>query len=118
MNRLTTLSILALALLLSAVTIFGERGLILLLSIDREISALSRKNASINAEMVELENKLYAVANDRNHLERLAREELGLSRPGEVIYTFPKDFSAADRAPAGKEAGILENMDHRLTHAR
>ena len=73
-------------LLLDAV--FGERGLFQtirsrqdLLRVEREISDLARENAELRGEVRRL-------LQDPATLELVARQDLGLARPGEVLVVL------------------------------
>ncbi|HEX6175237.1 MAG TPA: septum formation initiator family protein, partial [Candidatus Binatia bacterium] len=44
-----------------------------------------------------LRQRVSRIRNDDHYLEKLAREELNLVRPGEVIYRFPKYKPDQDR---------------------
>ena len=48
-----------------------------------EIRRLEAENARLRSEMVSVRKSSYAV-------ERIAREELGMSKRGEVVYLLPK----------------------------
>ncbi|HEX8171863.1 MAG TPA: septum formation initiator family protein [Thermoanaerobaculia bacterium] len=48
-----------------------------------EIARLEAENARLRAEIDSVRKSSYAV-------ERIAREDLGMSRPGETVYMLPK----------------------------
>jgi cell division protein FtsB len=50
------------------------------------------------ARIGELEDLIERVENDPLTLERLAREELGLVRPGDVVIVLPEEEAAAPPA--------------------
>ena len=47
------------------------------------ITKLEQENARLRAEIESVKKSSYAV-------ERIAREDLGMSKPGEVVYMLPK----------------------------
>jgi cell division protein FtsB len=52
-------------------------------SLNAEIRQLEKENARLRAEIDSVKKSTYAV-------ERIAREELGMSKRGEVIYLLPR----------------------------
>jgi cell division protein FtsB len=53
-----------------------------------EIDRLARRVEALETERVRLEREL-ALLHDPEHLERLARECLGMVRPGEIRFVVP-----------------------------
>ena len=86
---------------LSLVTIVGERGVIYLLRLRGEKNRLDAQNFNLQRENESLRQRLFRIRNDDDYLEQLAREELNMVRPGEVIYRFqsPPSNDAAHQAP-------------------
>lgn len=80
----------ALISLLILVTIVGERGALHLWRLRGEKSHLDEQNYRLQRENEALRQRIGRLRNDDGYLEKLAREELNLVRPGEVIYRFPK----------------------------
>ncbi len=71
-------------------TIFGGRGLIKIyqLKLDREkIQLANTRLSEENKKIIEQINK---VKNNKEEIEKIAREELGLVKKGEVVYQFEK----------------------------
>jgi cell division protein FtsB len=79
-----------LILLLMVVTVVGERGAIHLWRLRGEKSRIDEQNYRLQKENEALQQRVSRIRNDNHYLEKLAREELNLVRPGEVIYRFPK----------------------------
>jgi cell division protein FtsB len=79
-----------LILLLMVVTVVGERGAIHLWRLRGEKSRIDEQNYRLQKENEALRQRVSRIRNDNHYLEKLAREELNLVRPGEVIYRFPK----------------------------
>jgi len=90
--------------LLTLVTIVGERGALHLWRLHGEKSNLDEQNYRLQKENEALRLRISRLRNDDAYLEKLAREELNLVRPGEVIYRFPKAAtrrnSALNEAPS------------------
>ena len=86
-----------LILLLALVTIVGERGALHLWRLRGEKNQLDEQNYRLQKTNEELRQRIARIRNDNHYLEKLAREELNLVRPGEVVYRFPKADSGAGR---------------------
>ena len=80
----------SLILLLLLVTIVGERGALHLWRLRGEKSRLDEQNYWLQRDNETLRQKVSRIRNDNYYLEKLAREEFNMVRPGEVIYRFPK----------------------------
>ena len=77
----------ALALLLSALT--GDRGLLGLWELDREVAEAERKNFELVQKISRVREESRAIQNDDATLERAARRQAHLVRPGEILYRLP-----------------------------
>ena len=86
-----------LILLLAVVTVVGERGAIHLWRLRGEKSRIDEQNYRLQKENEVLRQRVSRIRNDNHYLEKLAREELNLVRPGEVIYRFPKSKPDQDQ---------------------
>lgn len=73
---------------LSLFTIFGDRGAIHLWRLQEEKKRLDERNFLLQKENETLRDRVQRLRHDDLYLEQVAREELGLVRPGEVIYRF------------------------------
>ena len=78
-----------LILLLAAYTIVGERGVFHLWRLRGEKARLDEQTFVLQKENESLRQKISRLRHDNSYLEEIAREELNLVRPGEVIYRFP-----------------------------
>jgi cell division protein FtsL len=52
-------------------------------TLQSEIRQLEQENARLEAEIENLQESSFAV-------ERIAREDLGMSKPGEIVYRYPE----------------------------
>ncbi|HEV8309741.1 MAG TPA: septum formation initiator family protein [Methylomirabilota bacterium] len=82
-------------LLLAAVV--GENGVLQLWRLRKEVEALHRDVQALEAENDRLSQAITELRDDPTVMERIAREELGLVRPGERVLRFPR--SAGPAAP-------------------
>ena len=72
--------------------IAGEKGLLALLQARREYSALERSLERARAENAELREMARRLREDPSAIEEQARRELGLIKPGEMLFIV-KDVS-------------------------
>ena len=91
----------SLILLLALVTIVGDRGALHLWRLRGEKSRIDEQNYRMQGNNEALRQRIARVRNDDHYLEKLAREELNMVRPGEIVYRFSK--SEARRAPSPVE---------------
>jgi len=80
--------LLCLALLVHEV--FGPNGLLAMRRQQRELETLQQKIQQLQQENEELERQIKALRSDPKAIERLAREQMHMARPGELIYTLPE----------------------------
>lgn len=83
---------------LSLFTALGERGLLHLWRLWGEQKKLDETNFLLQKENETLRERIYRLRHDDQYLEKVAREDLGLVRPGEIIYRFTSPESKRDRA--------------------
>jgi|SRR6266403_746682 len=79
----------SLIVMLSLVTVVGKHGALHLWQLRGEKDRLDEQNFRMQKENAILRDRVYRIRNDNAFLEKVAREELNLVRPGEVIYRFP-----------------------------
>ena len=70
---------------------FSERGLLQVLSLKSELRKIEELNKSVQLENDELDAHVHLLDSDMDYIEQLAREELGLSEPEEIVYFFEKE---------------------------
>ena len=91
--------------LLAVVAVVGERGVFHLLRLKGEKSKLDEQNYGLQKENQILRQRIHRLRTDNFYLEKLAREELNLVHPGEIIYRFPSSEPKKNRA--GPLSGAL-----------
>ena len=79
---------LGLALLLLQ-DVFGTHGLLAMRRAQKEAANVQREIDQINLENRRLQENVKALKTDPAAIERIAREEMGLARPGEYIFKIP-----------------------------
>jgi len=87
----------SLIVLLSLVTVVGERGALHLWRLRGEKSRLDEQNYRLQKENEALRQRISRIRNNDDYLEKVAREELNLVRPGDIVYRFQNQ--ASRRAP-------------------
>jgi cell division protein FtsB len=91
-------SIFLLALLALVVhDIFGQHGLLAMLRARNEVKQLQQEISALNEENRQLAEEAKQLRTDPKVIERIAREEMRLSRPGELVFSLPP--KAAEPAP-------------------
>jgi len=69
--------------------VFGKHGFLAMREEQREIRELREEVSRLNQENVQLEDQVKGLRSDPRLIEQIAREELGLARPGEIIIKVP-----------------------------
>jgi cell division protein FtsB len=77
----------ALSVWLAAATLFGESGLMVWMQRQRERDRVGEDTMRLARETHELETSIARVASG-DGLEVIARQQLGLVRPDEIVYRF------------------------------
>ena len=80
--------VLGVLLSLSLFTAFGDRGFIHLWRLWQEKKKLDHENFLLQDENEILRERARRLRWDDRYLEKVAREEFGLARPGEIVYRF------------------------------
>jgi cell division protein FtsB len=78
-------------------SLFGDRGMLQLVAQRERAEALQRQIEELRAENVALAADITALKSDPRAIERLAREELGLARPGETEFVIREDAASTAR---------------------
>ncbi len=83
--------------------IFGTGGLLQLWRLADERSELGQETYRLLAKNDELRQTILRLRRSDRALERLARQELGLVRDGEVVYRFRSRPAASSEASAAED---------------
>ena len=76
--------------------VFGPHGFIAMRRTQREIEEIRDQIGKINTENKSLNDQVNSLKTDPKAIERIAREEMGLARPGELIYKLPDSAKPGD----------------------
>jgi cell division protein FtsB len=87
-KKLFVAAAILLCLYLSATFILGEMGLVKYYRMKEQYTALTEGIAKLKQNNVRLRKDVYSLKNDAAYLERVARDKLGLARPGEIVYYY------------------------------
>jgi cell division protein FtsB len=82
------LLILILFLVLGLLTFFGDKGILHLLHLQKELSRIKDANKVTEAENRNLREEVRRLQNEKRYIEETARKELGMVKEGEIIYQF------------------------------
>jgi cell division protein FtsB len=69
--------------------IFGPHGFIAMRRTQKEIDEIREQIGKVKEENKSLTEEVNALKSDPKAVERIAREEMGLARPGEIIFKIP-----------------------------
>jgi cell division protein FtsB len=95
-------TILIFALFLVAIhDVFGSHGLLAMRRTQKQIEELRVEIGRLNKENSALNNQVQSLRTDPKAVERIAREEMGLARPGEMIFKLPA--AEAEKSDAAKK---------------
>jgi cell division protein FtsB len=85
-GRYLLLFVVFMALIIS----FGNRGLVDNYKMQEKLRALEKTNENISNANGELKQTIMLLRSDPATIERIARDELGMVKPGDIVYRFGK----------------------------
>jgi cell division protein FtsB len=85
--------------------IFGESGLADLNILKREKNAIEEKNEAITQENLTKYREIDRLKHDLKYVEKVARDELGMIREGEVIIK-PKDADGREGPVGSRQTAV------------
>jgi cell division protein FtsB len=90
-RRLVFLTVVTLCFIyLSISLVFGNMGLLKYVELNRTKKDLENRVVEINRQNEEIKTQITLLKNDPFYKEKLAREEFGLSKPGEYIFQYDR----------------------------
>jgi cell division protein FtsB len=87
--RVISFVLLALTLVSVPLLLLGKRGVPRYLGLRKELARVESENERLTREVRELRLETELLRTDPRAIERLARDELGMVRDGEVVFQFP-----------------------------
>lgn len=82
--------LLLVAIIAVPLLVLDERGLPRYRALHEEAAQLERQNEALRMEVRSLGREVEALRTDEAAVERIARDELGMVRPGEILFQFPE----------------------------
>ena len=89
-RRGATLTLCLVAVWVAYHVIFGANGMLIYSHKRTEYRALNKQILELKQDNQQITQTVDALKNDPQAIEKEAREQLRLARPGEVIYTLPQ----------------------------
>jgi cell division protein FtsB len=87
--------IVSLFLIFGFFTFFGDKGVLHLLRLKKELVRIKEINIKIEEENRKLKEEVRRLKYEKRYIEEIARKELGMVKEGEIIYQF--DLSAPEK---------------------
>lgn len=69
-------------------TFFGDKGILHLLRLQKELVRLKETNMKMEEENRKLREEVRRLQHEKRYIEEIARKELGMVKEGEIIYQF------------------------------
>ena len=82
------------------IAVFGDNGLMRLYDLRRQRNELLSEIRAFKEQNSDLERRVELLLHDERYLERIAREELGLIGPNEIVFRFSQITPSADKKKA------------------
>lgn len=80
--------------------VFGAHGFLAMRRTRAEIERVQKDIDRINKENIQLAEEVKALKSDPRTIEKIAREDLGLAKDGEVIIKIPQERLPEQYSPA------------------
>jgi cell division protein FtsB len=74
--------------ILGFLSFFGEKGILHLLRLKKELAGIKEANQQMEVENQKLKEEVERLRHEKRYLEEIARKELGMVKEGEIIYQF------------------------------
>jgi len=79
------------------ISLVGDQGLIAYLRLQREASELRERVDALTAREQRLRLEIKALHDDADYIEQVARRQLRLVRPNEIVIELPRDGGKDER---------------------
>jgi cell division protein FtsB len=86
--------------------VFGLHGVLAMRRAQHEAAREQQEIDRINQENVQLQNHVNSLKTDPQAIERIAREQMGLARPGEYIFKIPPTKNASAKSAPQSQHGV------------
>jgi cell division protein FtsB len=109
-NAIFVLALLSLVMLMHE--IFGRNGYMTLRREKKEYTVLQQQTQTISEENQRLEQKIHSLKNNPEAVEKQARDQLHLAKPGEIIYMLPNKAPAQPPVTAQQNSPAQSQPTH------
>lgn len=89
MSWLLPFALLVTAIVAVPLRMLDEEGLPRYRALKRELERVDADNDRLRRELRDLSREVRSLKSDPDALEHIARDELGMVRPGELVFQFP-----------------------------
>ncbi len=90
-----------LAILIAASSVVGKKSLVKIFQMSKTRTELQQEIKQLRQVNEEIAREIQALAHNPSQVEAIAREDLGLVKPGEIVYQFgPQRLTTALPAPS------------------
>ncbi|HET9784796.1 MAG TPA: septum formation initiator family protein [Terriglobales bacterium] len=94
-RRLCLLAMVSVAAWMGMHVVFGSQGLLALRHRQQQVAATMQHIHQLEDQNRQLNRSVRELRTDPQSIETIAREQLHLTRPGEVVYTYPPKPAAS-----------------------
>jgi len=88
MLRLALAGVLAIAMGYLPYRVYGPDGVARVQRLEQDLTELDEANRALERENQQLRLQIHSLKRDRHTIERVARDELGMVRPGDIVFQF------------------------------
>jgi cell division protein FtsB len=74
--------------------VFGNHGILAMHRSKKQIEKVQSDTTKLDQENRDMQQKIQELKTDPSAIERIARDRMGLARPGELIFRMPDDKSS------------------------
>ena len=85
--------------------VFGTHGLVAMRRSKIQIQAVQAQIQQLDQENQELQQRIHSLKTDPAAIEKIARDRMGLARPGEMIFQIPDSAGNHQSKPAASAPG-------------
>jgi cell division protein FtsB len=103
LRRNATYALVLVCIVLLVHEVFGQHGLLALRQEKKQIEILRQQIQQLQRENEQLDKRIKALQSDPKAIERLAREQMRMARPGEIIYTLPEKDPKKEQSPPANQ---------------
>ena len=101
-HYLSYVSLGVLSLFFGLIAVFGDRGLIELYRVRRATHLVQQELQVLREGNQHLLQEIQGLRDDPFYIEKIAREELGLAHPGEILILLPREDDEKTRPQQAK----------------